>query len=146
MNKYFLIALVSSTILNSAYAGDTNGCAQLHLQITNLTNTACVLTNHAVIHGNLMTSPPMSILPYDSKRFDMMQTGFGPSITLSYQCGNEIISFNSQQNACVLKSGKITGIVLSPAPVHIAASYEALEGSYFWDKPGSINWKIVGTA
>lgn len=143
MYKQFSMALLSLALINTANATGDNYCSQLHLQITNLTKKACVLTNHNVIHGNLMTSPPMSILPNDSKRFDMMQTGFGPSITLSYLCGEETITFNSQQNVCILRAGNITGTIMPPVPNGIYASYEAIPGSYFWDKPGSINWRLA---
>lgn len=147
MKKIISTLLVCIPFTHSAIAADTHSdCGHFHLQIANLTNVACILTSQKVIHGNLISSPPESIMPNDSKTFDMQQTSFGPEIALSYQCGNENISFTSKQNLCLLEAGNITGTILPPMPVNINASYTALAGSYFWDKPGSINWKIINNS
>ena len=144
MKRFIGICLLSCTFVNPSMADSSdNECANFHIQISNLTKMACVLTSQRVIHGNLITPPPMSILPNDSKRFDMNQTIYGPAITLSYQCGSENISFTSQQNVCVLEAGDITGSILHPVPININARYAALSGSYFWQKSGSINWSII---
>jgi hypothetical protein len=144
MKKLISVCLIGCATFTSAQAKDSdNACGNFHLQISNLTNVACVLTSQVVIHGNLITPPPSSILPNDSKRFDMSQTVYGPAITLSYQCGAENISFTSQQNFCVLEAGDITGTILHPFPANINASSTALPGSYLWEKSGSINWTIL---
>ena len=143
MKKIISTLLLSLPLLHTAQAADTNsGCGHFHLQISNLTDVVCVLTSQQVVRGNLISSPPTTIMPNDSKVFDMEQTVYGPGITLSYQCGEEIISFTSKQNLCVLEAGDITGSILHPMPVNLNASYTAITGSYFWDKPGSINWRI----
>lgn len=118
-------------------------CGRFHLQISNTTSNSCILTSIQVIHGNLITSPPSSIMPNDSKVFDMEQTIYGPSITLNYLCGEENISFKSSQKLCVLEAGDVTGEVLHPLPVNTNASYTAINGSYFWNKPGNIIWRIM---
>ena len=142
MKKMLTLCLFSFAI-NNAWA-DT--CSDFHIQISNLTHAPCILTSQKVLHGNLITSPPMSILPNDSKRFDMSQSLYGPAIALSYQCGAEIITFTSQQNYCGLEAGDIKGNISHPLPQNLTANYTALSGSYFWDKSGSINWSIVDLA
>lgn len=124
--------------------GPHNNCSTFHIQISNLSGVPCILTSHRVIHGNLITSPPMSILPNDSQRFDMHQTIYGPAVSLSYQCGSENITFVSRQNLCYIQAGNVSGKILDPMPVDIRGIYTALPGSYFWSKAGSINWRIEG--
>ena len=143
--KWLITAfLLSYASFNVAQAADSdNDCSSLHIQISNLTKEACILTSQNVIHGNLITPPPLSILPNDSKRFDMMQTGYGPSIRLSYQCGADIITFTSQQNYCFLEAGDITGTITHPLSDNVTASYKAIIGSYFWGMSGSINWELI---
>lgn len=136
----FLFSIVLSSVCDAA---DTkSGCGHFHLQISNLTGVACILTNEKIIHGNLISSPPMIIMPNDSKTFDMEQTGLGPSIRLTYQCGDQSIAFTSQQNVCLIEAGDITGTLSHPLPLNLNASYTVFMGSYFWTKPGSINWRL----
>ncbi len=149
MKKLISVCILGSAVLNSAQAANnpsSNECGNFHIQISNQTNVACVLTSQKVIHGNLITPPPMSILPNDSKRFDMIQTVYGPSISLSYQCGSENITFTSKQNLCVFEAGDITGTILHPLPLNINASYTALSGSFLWGRSGSINWQMLDIA
>ncbi len=144
MKRYFKLLLLCSIIFNPVFAADPEtDCGTLHIQISNLTDSICVLTSQRIVHGNLLTQPPLSIPPNDSKRFDMVQTPFyGPEVVLSYQCGNESITFTSEQNLCALEAGNITGTILSPMPRDIVGEYLALIGSYWWGKPGTISWKI----
>lgn len=139
--------LFGSLCMSAVYAAthDENQCMQLHIQIANSTDTVCTMTSHKVLHGNLITSPPLSILPGDSKRFDMIQTFLGPKIMLSYLCGNENITFTSQQNSCIA-AGDISGKILSPMPDKITAKFTAIYGSFLWGIPGSINWEIIPIA
>lgn len=138
------LCFLGCTIFHLAQADEApNECKNFHIQISNLTHAACILTSQKVIHGNLITPPPTSILPNDSKRFDMTQTGYGPAIVLSYQCGAEIITFASKQNPCYLEAGDISGKIFHPLPTNLNASYTALPGSYFWKRSGSINWKVM---
>jgi len=137
------ISLISLVFSQTSQAADTGSdCGHFHLQISNVTKEACILISQKVIHGNLISSPPASIMPNDSKVFDMEQTVYGPSVMLTYRCGNEDITLSSQQNFCLLEAGNITGEILSPRPRDINASYMALSGSFFWAKPGNINWQI----
>lgn len=142
MQKLLALIFLSSVMITTAWAKD-NDCANFHIQISNSTKSACVLTSQKVEHGRLITSPPLSILPNDSKRFDMSQTLYGPAIMLSYQCGSEIITITSQQNYCFMEAGDISGNILHPLPQNLNANYAALTGSYYWGRSGSINWSIV---
>ena len=79
MKKILFTSLLSIAFAHSAQAADSqSGCDHFHLQISNLTKVACILTSQKVNHGNLISSPPASIMPNDSKTFDMEQTPFGP--------------------------------------------------------------------
>ena len=144
MKRIIRICLLWGVFINMVQAGDaSNECKTFHIQVSNLTQHACVLISHRVFRGNLITPPPLSILSGDTKRFDMRQTVYGPTILLSFQCGPESISFISKQNACFLEAGSVTGELLPPLPINLNATYTALPGSYFWEKSGSINWKII---
>lgn len=144
MISFRKILMLGILVSPMCHAADTlSDCGHFHLQIANLTKSACILTSQKVVHGNLISSPPTSIMPNDSKVFDMEQTYYGPSVILSYQCGEENITFKSQQNYCYLHAGNITGEVLDPQPVVNKISYKSVTGSYYWEKPGNINWEIV---
>lgn len=142
MKKIIGISLLSA-ICTTCFAHGSNDCGDFHIQISNISKNTCILTSQRVIHGTLITPPPTSIMPNDSKRFDMQQTFYGPSITLNYQCGDEIISFTSQQNYCYIEAGDIAGTITHPAPKNLNANFTALSGSFWWSKSGSINWQIV---
>lgn len=147
MKRILMLWLIGSVISSNAVAtvknDKDNDCAKFDIQISNLTNSVCVLTNQDVDHGNLLTPPPSSIPPSDSKYFKMEQTIYGPGIKLSYQCGGKKVTFTSKQNLCFMEAGSITGTVWSPLPTGINASFTSTEGSYFWSNSGSINWKIT---
>ncbi len=140
LKKLLAIYLLFSSL---AFAETENRCGYFQIQISNMTKGECVLSSQQIIHGTLDSPPPLSISPNDSKHFEMEQTLYGPGIILSYQCGAEIITLTSQQNLCVLEAGNISGSIKHPLPINLNASYTALSGSYFWKKPGSINWSIV---
>jgi hypothetical protein len=147
MKKLIYIPLTYVAFFSYAYAGNhdkPNQCSHLHIQISNQTSFPCTLSSRDLIHGNLDTPPPLSILSGDSKQFDLEDSAiYGPNIKLTYQCGSETISIKSQQNFCGLMAGNITGTLLQPQPKSITASYTAITGSHFWGKPGSINWSIT---
>ena len=144
MRRILNASLLSVSLISLAAWAKQNDCENFHIQISNLTSAHCVLTSQKLIHGSLITPPPTSILPNDSKRFDMSQTVFGPAIQLSYQCGSENITLVSRQNYCLLEAGNIRGSIIPPAPPHIMASYIAMPGSYFWSRSGSVSWKLEG--
>jgi hypothetical protein len=122
-----------------------SSCGNFNIQITNLSKVSCILINQDVSHGNTISAPPGSIMPTESKAFDMRQTEFyGPSIKLSYQCDKEIVIFNSQQNNCFLGAGDIMGSVSNILSSTIIATYTASEGEWWWSTPGKINWTISG--
>lgn len=142
MKKRIFALFLLMPFIQNAEALTNKGCGHLHIQIANTTFVSCVLTNQEIVHGYLISAPPAVIMQNDSKFFDMEQTGYGPSITLGYQCGSENISFTSQQNFCLVEAGDISGNLLHPLPENINATYTAETGSYLWNKPGNINWKI----
>ena len=145
-SSLIILALIGS--FSSVWAADDdddgnsqNSCGRLHIQIGNALNQSCQLRSKQVIHGNLITSPPVLIAPGFSARFDMRQTFYGPDIILEYRCHGESISFSSQQNYCFMKAGKITGKVFTNG-TKLRATYTAEPGSAFWGRPGLISWVI----
>lgn len=144
MKKIILLAVgLGLVVSNVGNAADSNsGCGHFHIQVANMSGHVCVLSSQRILRGNLISSPPSTIIQNDSKAFDMEQTMYGPEIMLSYQCGNENITFTSKQNLCYFTYGRISGAVLEPMPMDHKVSYMAYAGSWFWDKPGNINWKI----
>ena len=147
MNKMikliFGLAFIFSTLSHAAAYADSMNCGDFHIQIANMTPQACALTSQKVIHGNVISAPPMTIMPMDSKAFNMGQTGYGPEILLSYQCGDENITFKSKQTVCLMGAGNIIGRILDPKPIDHTISYQITEGSWLWDRPGNINWTIT---
>lgn len=142
MKKYLLSLALVSLVHTCAYADEENPCGILHIQIANLTHKSCFLTKSNLIHGNFLSSPPTTILSNDSKKFDVAQTIFGPNIVLQYSCGDQQITFSSQQDLCFISAGKITGQVQTKT-LNIDAYYNAESGSFIWNKPGIINWSLT---
>lgn len=141
MRKYAVI-LFSLFITTPVWAGsESNDCERLHVQIGNMTSTSCQLVSSNVIHGNLVTPPPATIPAGFTGQFDIKQTFHGPNVVLQYACNGEQVTFSSQQNYCFMKAGQITGTIVSSSS-NIHGSFTAEEGSYFWSKPGLINWLI----
>src|SRR5947207_1042712 len=80
MRKMLNIFMLGVFTVASVALAKQNDCENFHIQISNLTGAPCILTCLKRIHGSLITPPPMTILPNDSKRFDVSQTLFGPAI------------------------------------------------------------------
>jgi hypothetical protein len=79
-------------------ADDPALAGELHVQISNQTNTICMLTLQKTLHGILHSSPPQSLLAGQSASFDMEQTFlFGPSELLKYQCDLNTVEFKVSQ-------------------------------------------------
>jgi hypothetical protein len=149
MKKLFSLCLLSCAIFASAQAvahwteDEDEDCGRFHINIYNSTPVTCVLITQVVTSGVLTNALWASILPNGKDQFDMWQNGWGPEITLTYQCGTENISFTSKQNVCMLEAGDITGTILHPLPTNINASYTVLTGSFIHGKGGNIDWKIL---
>jgi len=137
--RFFLIGF-SMFMASQSYA---ENCEFLHVIITNSTNNECILTSQEINQGIMITEAPQSIVPNKTSEFTMF-TGVtnGPEITLSYQCGAEIITFISKQNLCFVMAGDIAGYILPPLPVGITADFTTKPGSYSKVLPGRISWKI----
>lgn len=135
-----VITLIASPVLAAkTHDDEPNNCERLHIQIGNVTSKACQLVKSKVNHGNLVSAPPATIPAGFTMQFDIKQSFKGPDIELQYQCDNETITFRSQQNYCFMKAGKISGSIIS-STANIHGSYTKEEGSYYWSKPGFINW------
>lgn len=142
MNRYSYFIMASLFFSVTSWASDENNCGRLHVQIANGTSSVCQLISSKIVRGILISSPPTAILPGDSKRFDMTQAFSGPNIILEYSCHNEHVIFESQQNYCFLQAGDITGTLLPPINPYLQVTYTAETGSFFWSRPGIINWFI----
>jgi hypothetical protein len=81
-----------------ALADQSDLVRELHVQISNQTNTICTLIFQKTLHGILHSSPPQSLLAGQSASFDMEQTFlFGPSELLKYQCDLNTVEFKVGQ-------------------------------------------------
>lgn len=121
-----------------------NNCAKLSVEITNLTDTTCTLTNYSLNQGHFRysssvpafisagaTTPPVTI----------EQSMMGPDIDISYQCGSDKnITIKSHQGYCFFYAGTIDGTVLSAD--NMSAEHTVQTGSFFWSKEGKISWII----
>lgn len=137
------VIFLNLMITTNAYADiKDNDCARLHIQIGNASNTACQLISSKVIHGTLVSSPPAMIMAGFTERFDVTQTYRGPEIVLVYSCGGKRITVASQQNYCLLKAGDVSGRIIA-ADENIHATYTTENGSYYWGRPGLINWVLT---
>lgn len=142
LSKTVQIGILSLLSTTPALATvDMPGCNHLHVEIANTTNQACSLNASNIHHGRLVFAPPSLILPGTVQDFDIKQTLYGPDITLSYRCNNEIVIIRSQQNFCLAKAGQITGDVVY-SDQHINAHPQTVLGSYHESKPGTINWTL----
>jgi hypothetical protein len=122
-----------------------NNCVYLSVQISNNTNANCLLIDKQVMHGRMSanTQAPVLIQAGDSAYpFEMRQQIYGPDIVLTYECGEgNQISFESQQDFCILKAGEISGNVLYTT-TNLAAKSTKDRGSYLWNRHGAINWLL----
>lgn len=142
--KKISLILLGSVLASTTYADSS--CGELIVEITNATSGVCVRdTVWDLKHGEFLTSPnypPSTINPHMIANFKLGQrAGFGPDLQVTYHCqSGAAVTFDSQQDFCILKAGKITGKVISSDP-GIHASYKALEGSYS-NYGGVIQWTL----
>ena len=113
-----MISISCLMMLNTAYASDSMSCENLQVTIFNSTDKVCALKSYHMDHGYLVTPPPTSLMPNGVSNFFIMESQyFGPQIRLSYQCGEETISFISRQNYCrdatTWKNPEGLGVLLS---------------------------------
>ena len=145
MKKLVMISISCLMMLNTAYASDSMSCENLQVTIFNSTDKVCALKSYHMDHGYLVTPPPTSLMPNGVSNFFIMESQyFGPQIRLSYQCGEETISFISRQNYCFILPGDVAGYVLSPRPMHLKANYTGWPGNLIveGDRYGHVNWLI----
>jgi len=141
-----LMPYAVSEPLGSTEGGEQpNNCVYLSIMISNKTNSACELVDKQVIYGRMSSSTqiPVLIPPKSSAAtFEMRQMIYGPDIILTYECGEgHTITFESQQDLCIMNPGVINAKILSKS--NISGKYTADRGSYIWNRHGSINWTLT---
>lgn len=147
MKKTLFALILALGLSPAAFAqaiADDSDCGRLHIQVANFTQDTCRLVGSKTIHGNVMVSPPTSLMAGQSYPFDIMETGYGPTEETTYQCGKEQITFRSHQGFCALflgGAGGVSATIVSHTP-GITAKAITSEGSFFWGKPGQLNWEI----
>lgn len=138
-----VIALTSWSSLIYANSGD-NACERLHITVTNATSSSCNLVGSRLRHGGFSknsTIPKSIIQGETSHPIILIQNTMGPELELTYRCGEgKVISFVSQQNLCFFRAGSIHADINKQSG--LLASYTIQEGSFFWSKYGTIQWKI----
>lgn len=138
-----LIFIFLTIFCVSVWAGnEKNDCGRLHIQIGNATKTACQLLKTKVIHGKLISSPPAMIPAGYTDRFDVFQTFSGPNVAVEYRCNGQQITLASAQNYCFLEAGQVNGSITERSG-SLYATHTSENGSYYWGKPGLINWVIT---
>lgn len=121
-----------------------NNCIYLSIMISNNTKETCQLIDSQVLYGRMSSSTqaPVLIPPGTSAYpFEMRQLVYGPDIILTYECGvGHRVSFETQQDLCVMISGEITGKVIYASD--LSAKNTQKRGSYLWSTHGSIHWML----
>lgn len=134
--------LVFSSLLHAQ--DDYNACANLSVAITNTTEKPCLLIKKTHPYGIMISNSmiPTYLAAHMYYVFEMAQWGYGPDITLTYQCGaDHDITFRTQQDYCLLNRGDITAVVLKRHKLNAVADTEL--GSYFFGYHGSVSWTIT---
>ena len=141
----FTILFVSCIGTSFAKQSETaNNCAKLGVEITNLTDTTCTLTNYSLNQGEFRYTssvPAFISAGTTTAPITIQQTMMGPDIDISYQCGpDKSITIKSHQGYCFFYAGTIDGTVLSAD--NMSAEHTIQSGSFFWSKEGKISWNI----
>ncbi|MHA7840698.1 MAG: hypothetical protein ACX932_02420 [Gammaproteobacteria bacterium] len=150
-NTVIISLLLLCTNVQAALADSSaheNGCSILHVQIANdmKSQQSCRLISTNIIHGNMDSSPPQSIIDGNSSRFDMVETFYGPEIELTYNCNDKQITFKTQQGYCMMFKGGAGAITteIKHRDLGINAKPIVHKGSWLWSRPGQVTWSIYG--
>ncbi len=149
MKSIVFCVLISVFIfLESAYAAQTksaNYCALLSIEITNLTDETCTLSNYVLNQGELNYGSHLQafITPGSTtSALVLEQSLMGADIDINYQCGpNKTISFKSHQSYCFFMAGSVEGQVLKAKQMN--AEFSVSSGSFIWSRQGQIKWTLT---
>lgn len=151
-----LISLLFATALTATASNDqtvyanglANPCYTMDVHVTNVTGVSCVLANSGTpTYGYLENGhlPASVIRNGGTTNFHLTQrfgVSFGPDITLSYLCGKKLVTFKSQQSACVgVWAGRTNPTVLYE-DTGINLMYQKEDPSRLFSTPGRIRWFI----
>ena len=137
------VLLASVLAANAPFAIGGATCGFLNVTIINGSGKTCSLQSSKIYNGILEDSViPTSIAVGEmTLSFSLEQTYItGPSILLSYRCGNNSISFVSEQNFCFLNAGSISGRVETAN--NMSGEFAAIMGDYWSGLPGQITWTL----
>ena len=124
-----------------AYAGDYQ-CMHLKIRIKNNTSSTCYLSKTQFNHGaadNIEYLPQELLSGQESLPFSIHEDfSHGPSITLTYVCGEgKYITIKSEQPICRKYTKRTKGTIISSE--QIDAQLTTTNPSYFGGLPGTIN-------
>jgi len=142
MKKLFLSLLSLCPLL--AWAGDYP-CIYLNMRIKNQTQSTCHLIGLELLSGIVRTINDIPLVISEgeiSNRFVVTESTFNPlDLVLTYECGaNKIVRFESQKGLC-RQHATVDGTVL--VSTNLDAKFEASNGLYWDNKPGTITWTLT---
>jgi hypothetical protein len=139
-NTLGLFACLSLCLVSSScFADKPDKPIRLHVQISNNTHANCRMLFDELLHGIYDSAPPQSIMVGDAKSFDMEQISiFGMEATLAYQCGNNIATFQVEQDFSMYIGTTPYIRITKTQGIQIVAT--AISSSLlFWESPGILN-------
>jgi len=129
-------------------ADKANPCYTMDVHVTNVTGVSCVLASSGTpTYGYFEDGhlPASIIRNGGTTNFHLTQrfgVSFGPDITLSYLCGHKLVTFESQQSACVsIWAGRTSATVLHEDK-GVNLMYQKENPSRLFATPGRIRWFI----
>lgn len=139
-------SLISLAISHTAFAADVapTGCYQFGVHVLNKTNMVCTLDTYQTIQGSLNSIVPSThhLQPNETQYFQMKQSlSAGPTIVMTYTCGNSHITLESHQNFCFLEAGTLRSQVIT-ADNDITGHASYATGSLYDKVAGNIYWVL----
>lgn len=128
-----------------------NPCYTMDVHVSNVTGVSCVLASSGTpVYGYFEDGhlPASVIRSGSSSNFHLTQRfgmSYGPDITLSYLCGNQLVTFRSQQSACVSGWAGRTNATIVYEDSGINLMYLTEDPSFLFATPGRIRWIIKNT-
>ena len=118
-------------------------CESFKISVKNDTPSSCYLTQRTLKAGTIYKRQPYKIKSGATvTQFELLDDyKHGASIEFTYECSNtSSISLRSSKEHCTVSGAQIEGAVVKA--IGLNAVFTRIDGSYFSQKPGSINWTI----
>lgn len=138
MNK-LIVALLGCVSLQA----HASLCESFKISVKNDTPSTCYLTQRTLKSGVIYKRQPYKIKSGATiTQFELTDAfKHGSSIEFTYECSDtSSISLLSSKEGCTVSGAQIEGAVVKA--IGLNAVFTKIDGSYFSQKPGSINWTI----